>query len=254
MKIRQSDEEYERLEERERETTLELIAAMLLTMDGVQNDLEKELLSFYNTYGKDGIVSYQEARKFVSDQDHRRRLTVLTATIVALFDGALEKLNSKFNTLVDKIFKHEADFFDIDLETTRHPKWGVDNSDWSSRLAKDVGLWKYNIHKDIIQELIKRSDVKSILSKVAKRFATIKHVIRRLTITESTAIGSIARKEIFNKLKVKKYRFFTRADERTCEECGALHGKVFPISAYQVGVTASPIHANCRCFEIPIFN
>ena len=58
--------------------------------------------------------------------------------------------------------------------------------------------------------------------------------------------------EIFKKLGINRYGFYSRVDERRCEYCGSLHGKTFPITAYEVGVTASPIHPRCRCWEVPI--
>ena len=77
-------------------------------------------------------------------------------------------------------------------------------------------------------------------------------ILNKLALTESTAVGSIARREIFKELGIKKYQFFTKPDERRCETCGAMHGLIFPISAYEIGVTASPLHPHCRCWEVPI--
>ena len=96
------------------------------------------------------------------------------------------------------------------------------------------------------------ASIDEILGIINDRVKSMKKVLNNLGLTESTAIGSAARREIFKKLGITKYRFFTKADERTCETCGALHGLVFPISAYEIGVTASPAHPRCRCWEEPI--
>ena len=42
-------------------------------------------------------------------------------------------------------------------------------------------------------------------------------------------------------------------DHDTCELCGALDGKVFKMSEYQVGVTAPPFHPWCRCCTAPYY-
>lgn len=65
-----TEEQFINLEQEERELTDEAIAIMLLILANIKGDLEKELQSFYQKYGKDGVVTYSEARKWVSEQDH----------------------------------------------------------------------------------------------------------------------------------------------------------------------------------------
>ena len=141
---------------------------------------------------------------------------------------------------------------DLDAEYLLYDKWGADEAMWLERLEDDVELWYHNVSKDIKQSLLKRDSIDDVLDDLDKRFTSIEKVLKRLALTESTAMGSLARRKIFKELGIKKYRFYAREDERTCEHCGALHGLVFPMTAYEVGVTASPIHAHCRCWEIPI--
>jgi SPP1 gp7 family putative phage head morphogenesis protein len=94
-------------------------------------------------------------------------------------------------------------------------------------------------------------DVFDELEKVMKSFASKEEA---LAITESTTINSLARKEVMKALGARRYRFYAREDERTCEHCGSLHGLVFPIAQFEVGVTASPVHPRCRCWEVPIID
>ena len=220
------------------------MVVLLLLLSSLKEDLQGELQKFYRKYGSDGIVTYQEARKWVSDKDHRRRLTVLLLAITSKFDLTLPQLNSKFKSLLKDISGKESGFFDveIDVEKVLNTKWGVDDSKWSNRLSDDVDLWTAYVMNDIKRSMIKQDDIAKVLDQIDKRFGTIENVMRALVVTESTAVGSIARKEIFKELGVEKYQFFTRADERTCDVCGSLHGVIFPTSAYEVGVTASPVH------------
>lgn len=217
---------------------------LLLLLSSLKEDLQGELQKFYQKYGSDGIVTYQEARKWVSDKDHRRRLTVLLLAITSKFDLTLPQLNSKFKSLLKDISGKESGFFDVEIDVDKvlNTKWGVDDSKWSNRLSDDVVLWTAYVMNDIKRSMIKQNNIDKVLDQIDKRFGTIENVMKALVLTESTAVGSIARKEIFKKLGVEKYQFFTRADERTCDVCGSLHGVIFPMSAYEVGVTASPVH------------
>lgn len=249
-----SDEQFEKLEEEERSHTNEAILAMSLVINNAKDDIEKELQSFYQKYGKDGVITYQEARKWVSEQDRRRRMTVLYLTIGGIFATTLIKLSPKFENFLKDIVKMEGDFFDIDVDPLEviYKKWGVDGLNWLDRLDDDIDLWTRVILNDLKKSFLRKDNLKDVMDQVNKRFDNIQRVLDRLGITESTAIGTMARREVFKELGIKKYRFYTRADERTCEQCGGLHGLIFPISAYEVGVTASPIHPRCRCWEVPI--
>lgn len=181
-------------------------------------------------------------------------MTVLYLAISGIFTATLLKLSPKFENFLKDIVKMEGDFFDIDVDPLEviYKKWGVDGLNWLDRLDDDVDLWARVILNDIKKSFLRKDNLEDVMKQVNKRFDNIERVLDRLGITESTAVGTEARREVFKKLGIKKYRFYTRADERTCEQCGSLHGLIFPISAYEVGVTASPIHPRCRCWEVPI--
>lgn len=249
-----ADEEFEKLEEEERTTTNEAILAMFLIMKEAKGDIEKELQSFYQKYGKDGVVTYQEARKWVSEKDHRRRITVLFLALGGIFASTLSKLSPKFRSFLKDVAKLEGDFFDVNIDPLEliYKKWGMDGLNWLDRLTDDVDLWKMYVWKDLKQSFLRKDHIDDVMNQVNKRFDNMQRVLDRLGITESTAVGTLARREAFKELGIKKYRFYTRADERTCESCGDLHGLIFPISAYEIGVTASPIHPRCRCWEVPV--
>lgn len=251
-----TDEQFENLEQEERELTNEAIALMLLILANTKGNLEKELRSFYQKYGKDGVVTWQDARKWVGEKDHRRRITALMLYLSGEFTSALSKLTPKFHDFLTEVVKKEMGFFevDIDLDNVLSAVWGVDEATWLTRLEDDVELWSMYVGNDIKRSLMRRDNVEAVLDQLNKRFMSMQHIIEKLAMAESTAVGSLARREIFKELGVKKYRYYAREDERTCETCGSLHGLEFPISSYEIGVNASPIHPWCRCWEVPIMD
>jgi SPP1 gp7 family putative phage head morphogenesis protein len=244
----------EQVEQEELAITEEALLAMLATLTSTQTELEKELRSFYQKYGKDGVVTYAEARKWVSEKDHRKRWTVLALLIGGYFSKAFSNISSEFDTMVRDIIGIESQTFETEVDTDKvaTQKWGSDEANWSTRLQDNATVWEAYVIADIKRSLLKRENIDDVLERVDKRFATMGRSLRSLVITESTAVGSLARREIFKELGIKQYKYYAKLDERTCKVCGAMHGLVFPISAYEVGVTASPMHPRCRCFEIPI--
>lgn len=249
-----TDEQFEQLEQEERKLTDDAILIMLLLLANTKGNLEKELRNFYQKYGKDGVVTYAEARKWVSEQDHQRRFTALTLYLSGEFVSVLGTLKTEFETMLKSVIGKETGFFkvDVDIEKLLGMSWGVDDATWLKRLEDDVELWNIRLANDWKRALLQRKHIDDVIKQLNKRFDSINSIVTALGLTESTAIGSLARQKIFKELGISKYRFYTQADERTCETCGSMHGLVFPISSYEVGVTASPMHPRCRCQEIPV--
>ena len=242
------------MEQEEREITDEAILLMIAILGTSRDNIKRELRSFYQQYGRDGVVTWKEARKWIGSSDHRRRLTALLQVISNEFDQIYGNLTPQFVEYLTKVIEKETDFFDaeVEIEKALYEDWGSDEQNWEERLAADVSLWFFYIQSDLKRFILRQTKIDEILSQMDKRFTTMEKVLDTLALSESTAVGSIARREIFKELGITKYQFFTKVDERRCEVCGAMHGLIFPISAYEVGVTASPIHPRCRCWEVPI--
>ena len=254
-----TDEQFDQLEQEQFSLTEEALAILLLALGINHDSLEREVTTFYHKYGDNGVVTYSDARKWVSNKDHRRRLVVLYSFIWDMFDVSFVDFESKFrNHLIDiveseiKFFGLEPSLFDIDkiLDTS----WGVDDLTWSQRLLAYQDKWSPLLSNDLKVSFIRRDNLIDALESLDGRFTSMEKILKRLYVTESTAVSSITRREIFKHLGISHFRFYTREDEKTCEHCGSLHGLVFPISAYEVGVTAPPVHSNCRCQTIPILD
>lgn len=251
-----TDEQLEMLEEGERVITDEGVAAVLLLLSYLGNDLENELRKFYQKYGKDGVITYSEARKWIDEKDHRKRLFVLYLALDEHFNNSLEKVKVEFRDFLTGVVKLEGDFFDVDLDQDKllTKPWGQDYLTWLERLEEDFEYYEAKLFSNIKTAMIREFEIGDVIDELDNLIGSFGKTEQALGITESTTINSFARKEIMKAKGAKKYRFYAREDERTCEHCGALHGKVFPIAQFEVGVTASPIHPRCRCWEVPIIN
>lgn len=251
-----TDEELEKLEEAEHNHAVEQFALLFLLFHQLEVELERELSLFYSKYGTNGAVNYYQSRKRVSEKDKRKRQVVLFLTISNLFEQMFVNFEQNYNFHLKYIVDREIDFFGVkvDIKDVLSTKWGSDNLSWLDRLWLYKDKWTDTIYADLKRSFLKQDDVKTVTGLIDERLRSMERVLWRHYVSESTATSSIVRQQIFKELGVKKYRFYTRADERTCEHCGALHGLIFPMSAFEVGVTASPIHPHCRCWEVPVFD
>jgi len=253
-----TDEQFDQLEQEEHSLTEEAFMALALALTSTHKNLENEIREFYQKYGKDGVVTYQEARKWVSQKNHSKRLFILYSFIGKTFDDSFLVFEGAFRNHLKSIIQSEIDFFNLDsklfdIDKILNMGWGVDDLNWYDRLLNYHDKWIKVLSDDLKLSFIKRDNIMDVLNDLDKRFVSMEKILWRLYVTESTAVGSLARREIFKELGVKNYRFYAREDERTCEHCGSLHGLTFPLSAFEVGVTASPIHSHCRCWEVPIW-
>lgn len=245
--------ELEQLEEEELSITESAIALMLLVLLDINEGITNDLRLFYQKYGKDGKVTLNEARKWVSNKDRRRRINKLFADVQGHFDKNSSTLRKYFRVFGEEVLVKESDYFGVEVpEEAMTPKWGQDDLTWSDRLDDDIDIWVAQILVAIKLAFVKKEDIETIVKTIDKKFDSIAKATKRLALTESTAISSSARREIYKQLGIKAYDYYAKLDERTCDSCGGLHGLRFPMSMYEIGVTAPPIHGHCRCFTKPV--
>ena len=233
------------------EELLFLLAALHTTL----TDLENELRIFFQKYGKDGVITYAEVKKWVSSTNHTRRLTMLNYTVNELFETGFNAFERLFDNHLRTIVQREADFFGVklDINDILNTPWGLDDCTWLQRLSAHRNRWINKINADLRVSFLKQDSVMDVLSQMADRGESMDTILSRLWRTESNAISSIARKDIFKQLGATHYRFI-HVDGCTCELCNDMHYQVFPISEYVVGITANPLHPNCKDRTEPVFD
>lgn len=132
--------------------------------------------------------------------------------------------------------------------------WCADGKTWSDRI-----WW----NKDILQELLTtgltdalaRGDTTdAMIRTLMKAFDTSYSNAQRLVRTEMNYIQNQAIVDKFREDGIEKFEFLAELDERTCSECEALDGKIYLLSAIQVGKNCPPIHPNCRCTILAVID
>lgn len=254
-----TEKDYVQFEEEQHEDTLETYTALLMLLDTCHADINRELAEFYRKYGTDGVITYAEARKWAGTNDHRKRMVVIFMAIAVaiggLFDNMRPVAEKHFRSVIENEFHlHGVKLTEELTEKILNTKWehsyGVDT--WDGRLDGYEDRWTLLLNNDLKTAFHTKNDIDDMVDDYNIRFQSMGRILRKFLITETTAVDILARREIFKQTGVKKYRWYTRMDERVCAECGELHGLTFPMSAYQLGVTAPPKHEFCRCFILPV--
>lgn len=69
----------------------------------------------------------------------------------------------------------------------------------------------------------------------------------RLAVTESARAQTLAQKISFNEAKIKKYVYIAERDDKTCEICKGLDGKIMNVKDMRPFENAPAMHPWCRC-------
>lgn len=131
--------------------------------------------------------------------------------------------------------------------------WTLDAQTFSDRIWSNKEALVNKVNTELTQMIMRGSAPDKTIQAIAKRFNVSKSQAGRLVMTESAAFANEARKDCFRDLGVERYIIVETLDNETCTLCGQLDGKVYPMSEYQVGVTAPPFHPWCRGTTAPYF-
>lgn len=249
-----TEEEIQRLRSEENELTEEELILLLATLYTTLSSLETVIRDFYSKYGSDGVVTFSEVKKWVSNQNHIKRMVYLNQLISDVFDAGFTDFEKAFISHLRNIVNLESKFYGVllDVDAILNTAWGVDKSTFIKRLAAHKKKWMGTINNDLKISILRQDSILDVLTKATKRGESMETILKRLWRTESNAISSISRQKIFKELGIKKYRFL-HLDGCQCEICSSMHRQVFPISEYEVGVTANPLHPNCWDTTVPVF-
>lgn len=259
-----TEAELEKLEEHELEetekSTAEILALYILLLAAMKQDLA----AFFGMYAVDGLLDWAIATRRLDSKElsefnstnntSYKRLTRLSAFLHTL-STRVSSLETAYiedmTSLAARIFEIELDAFNVelnDLEDLIKTPWGLDDLYFGDRIKVNCDKLKAQLASEVKQKLARGAKFDDVISDVEHRIDIAKRAAKNSILTESSALNTIIRREIFKQLGITKWKYYAQEDERTCEVCGSMHGKTFLLSAFEIGVTAPPLHRNCRCW------
>lgn len=132
--------------------------------------------------------------------------------------------------------------------------WAVDGKNFSDRLWENKTKLINNVHNSLTRMCITGESPDRAINEIAGQMKVSKAQAGRVVMTESAAFANQAREDAMKELDVEQFEVVETLDSHTCELCGSMDGKHFPMSEYQIGVTVPPFHPNCRGCTCPYFD
>ena len=130
--------------------------------------------------------------------------------------------------------------------------WAVDEKNFSDRLWESKTKLINNMHNSLSRMCITGEQPDRAIKEIAKEMDVSKAQAGRLVMTESAAFANKARQDCMKELNVEEFEVVETLDSHTCGTCGDMDGKHYPMSEFQIGVTAPPFHPNCYDRETEI--
>ena len=132
--------------------------------------------------------------------------------------------------------------------------WAVDGKNFSERIWDSKTKLINNVHNSLSRMCITGASPDRAIREIANAMKVSKSQAGRLVMTESAAFANKAREDCMNDLGVEEFEFVATLDSITSEICRGMDGKHYPMSEYVIGVTAPPLHPNCRSCTCPYFD
>ncbi len=142
---------------------------------------------------------------------------------------------------------------DREIQKVLSRPWTVDNRTFTARCWTDKKKLVQTVNQELTRMIATGASPDRAIDVITQQFGVSARNAARVVMTESAYFATAAQRDCFNDLDVEEYQVVGTFDKKTCEICGEMNGKVFPMAQFQAGATAPPFHPWCRCCTAPYF-
>lgn len=222
-------------------------------------------VSQYIKYGKENAANkmWMKQLENASARYHVSRLEALKLqtqqSLETLFGNQLDTIDAAMKGIYTSGYYHTAfeiqkgagvawDFAALDDRKIRkviNKPWAADGKNFSERVWQNRQKLVGELNTELTRSIMLGEDPRKAIDAIAKKMGTSKANAGRLVMTEGAFFSSAAQRDCFSELGVEQYEIVATLDSHTSEICQEMDGRVFPMSQWEVGVTAPPFHVNC---------
>ncbi len=227
----------------------------------------------YIKYGEENAINQQWMQQLenASARYHISRLEALKLQmqqqVEALFGRQADSIDSAMRDIYESGYYHTAfeiqrgvgvgwTFATLDerkISKVINSPWAPDGKNFSERIWSSRQRLVNELNTELVRNIILGQDPQKAIDAIAKKLNVSKNNAGRLVMTEEAFFSSAAQKDCFTELDVEMFEVFATLDSLTSDICRNMDRKVFPMSQWEVGVTAPPFHVRCRTTTLPAF-
>lgn len=182
-----------------------------------------------------------------------------------LYGGQLDSLDGLLKNVISNGYTHTA--FEIQkglglgwditalnqrkLETLLSKPWTADGKTFRDRCWENKANLVSGVQSTLTQGLLRGDSLQKLTDRIKNQFGVSRYKAGRLAHTETTYFNGVANLEVYRDLGIEEIEILEALGRHACGVCGALDGRVIPLSQYEPGVTVPPFHPNCRGTTCP---
>lgn len=228
----------------------------------------------YIRYGEENAINgtWMKQLENASARYHISRLEALKLqtqqSIEVLFGNQLDSIDGVMRSVYTSGYYRTAfelqkgvgvgwDFATLDDKTISkviNKPWAADGKNFSDRIWSNKQKLVNELNTTLTQNIILGQDPQKAIDVIARKMNTSKNNAGRLVMTEEAFFSSAGQRDCFTELDVEQFEIVATLDSHTSEICREMDGKHFPMSQWEVGVTAPPFHVWCRSTTVPYFD
>ena len=228
----------------------------------------------YIQYGEENAINGTWVKQLenASARFHISRLEALKLqvqqSVEVMFGNQLDSIDSTMRQVYRSGYYHTAfeiqkgvgvgwDFTTLDdkqISKVINRPWAADGKNFSERVWGNRQKLVNELNQTLTQNIILGKDPQKAIDDIARKMKTSKSAAGRLVMTEEAFFNSAAQKDCFAELDVEQFEVVATLDSHTSDICREMDGKHFPMSQWEVGVTAPPFHVWCRSTTVPYFD
>lgn len=171
----------------------------------------------------------------------------------------IEKTKNLYNTVIEESYYrtvHDvAKGCNVGINFSLIPKRAVDEmlsakwhgSQFSERIWNNTSKAAELAQNIIVTGLLSHKTYNQIAEKLAAVSNNSKYNASRLVRTQTNHFMNLGEFKAYEDLGIEKYKYLATLDERTCERCSPLDGKIFSLKDKIEGVNYPTLHPYCRC-------
>ncbi len=228
----------------------------------------------YIRYGEENAINGAWVKQLenASARFHISRLEALKLqtqqSLEVMFGNQLDSIDVTMRDVYKSGYYHTAyevqkgvgvgwDFSTLDekqISKVINKPWAVDGKNFSERIWGNRQKLVNELNTELTRNIILGQDPQKAIDAISKKMTTSKNVAGRLVMTEEAFFNSAAQKDCFAELDVEQFEIVATLDSHTSEICRDMDGKHFPMTQWEIGVTAPPFHVWCRSTTVPFFD
>lgn len=235
-----------------KKNTKELQKQLIKYYKQASKTIENEIADLYIKMLADGEVSantlysfsrYRNLQDKISKEIYKIGKQEIESTQLTLLDSYKEiylKTNEKLGINADWTILNENFAKEVVNANFKGAKY-------SDRIWTNKSKLKEQLEKHIVDTVISGRSKDIAVKAIVDRFGVAFNDSDRIVRTETMRVLNDGQKQSYINNGYTKVEWLVEDDDRLCDECSPLDGKIFDINA-----VPSIIHPNCRCTFIPV--